>query len=590
MRRHPIAGTSSMRRGAALGVLGLVAAALTAGLTTVAAPPADAQTTTAPASAAPASTAPASTAPASTAPSSAAPSSVVLRSSPDVFIVIDNNVRLAERLGKAKQAVLAYLNALPADSQIGLVTFGESPQMIRDLGQRGPGLLNAVSAIAPEGDPSRTGQLFGAVVMAADSLQGSTSKRPTLLLVADGRDDGSSSSFSNATSSLARVNARVDVIDLGADAAGLAVLNQFAATRGAVMPSANLPGIEAAAVDVNGRGTAWGKPREPGMASRIFSSPVTLGIGGLSVFAGLVVGVLALLGPRGEKVDLLGVTGRNAAAAAAAANKKQSAISGLAVRLSDAADKQLAKSGRDRSMNARLEQAALNLRSGEFIILTACIGLAGAAAANLLIGRIGALVGLLFGIVGTVQWVSMRATKRSKRFGDQLPDTLQLLASSLRAGQGLVQAFDSVAREAESPTREEFHRMVVETRLGRDLVDAMRSAAVRVKSEDMSWVVPAVEINREVGGDLAEVLDQVGQTIRDRADLKRQVKTLSAEGRLSAVILLGLPFTLAGFIKMSNPEYMDPLFKGIGLYLVGMAGLAMVLGGFWLLKICKIEF
>ena len=132
--------------------------------------------------------------------------------------------------------------------------------------------------------------------------------------------------------------------------------------------------------------------------------------------------------------------------------------------------------------------------------------------------------------------------------------------------------------------------MVVETRLGRDLVDAMRSAAVRVKSEDMSWVVPAVEINREVGGDLAEVLDQVGQTIRDRADLKRQVKTLSAEGRLSAVILLGLPFTLAGFIKMSNPEYMDPLFKGIGLYLVGMAGLAMVLGGFWLLKICKIEF
>jgi tight adherence protein B len=586
---------STARRAAAISALTIVSSALAAfaGSTSVVAQtssPAAGPASTAvptPASVATPAASPATTG--GTVAGQTAPLARTERTAPDVFIVIDNNVRLDDRLAGAKSAVRTYVNGLPVGSRVGLVTFGESPQMIRDLSLPGAGLAEAIAGIVPEGDPAVTGQLYGAVAMAAENLARSTSRNPAVLLVSDGRDDGISASFADATSALANVSARVDVIDLGADGSGVAVLNQFTVAGGTVVKATDLLRIQQLAAGLGAPAElALTEPDRPGLMARIFSSPLVLAIGGLAVFAGLAVGGLAVFGPKEPQVDLLG-TGRYTNSKKKA-KKQTTIVTGLAERLSDVADKQLAKSGKDRGLNAKLEQAALNLRSGEFLVLAACVGLAVAAVANLLIGRIGAVIGVILGAVGALQWVSFRAKKRSKRFGEQLPDTLQLLASSLRAGQGLVQAVDSVAREAEAPTKEEFHRIVVETRLGRDLVEAMRATAVRIKSEDMEWVVPAVEINREVGGDLAEVLDQVGQTIRDRSDLRRQVKTLSAEGRLSAIILLALPFTLAGFIKMANPEYMDPLFKGAGLYMIGLAGLAMVIGGFWLMKICKIEF
>ena len=241
-------------------------------------------------------------------------------------------------------------------------------------------------------------------------------------------------------------------------------------------------------------------------------------------------------------------------------------------------------------MQSWLERAAINLRSGEFLILAACISLAFGAAAGVLLGKLWTPLGLAVGIFGTRFVVNRKANKRSTKFGDQLSDTLQLLSSSMRAGQGFMQALDAVSRESEAPTSEEFRRVVVETRLGRDLVDSMKALSERIRCIDMEWVIPAVEINRDIGGDLAEVLEQVGATIRDRADLRRQVKTLSAEGRLSAVVLIGMPFCLGGFINMSNPEYTQVLFSGFGVYLIGIAAVLMLIGSIWLFNICKIEF
>ena len=147
-----------------------------------------------------------------------------------------------------------------------------------------------------------------------------------------------------------------------------------------------------------------------------------------------------------------------------------------------------------------------------------------------------------------------------------------------------------VAREGEKPASEEFKRVVTETRLGRDLIDSLRAMSDRVRSEDFNWVIPAIEINREVGGDLAEVLDTVAGTIRDRADIRRQVKTLSAEGKLSAYVLLSLPVGIALFINISTPEYLAELRHSPGYYLAGAAVLLMVIGGAWLFKIVKITF
>jgi len=180
------------------------------------------------------------------------------------------------------------------------------------------------------------------------------------------------------------------------------------------------------------------------------------------------------------------------------------------------------------------------------------------------------------------------ARLRRKKFTDQLPETLQILAGTLRAGHGLSQGIDTVSREAESPTAEEIRRAAVEMRLGRDLVESLSSLADRMESEDFRWVVQAIEIQRDVGGDLAEVLDSVASTIRDRTRIRRQVAALSAEGRMSAWVLMILPFGLAGVMAVTNKAYLSPLFgsaKGYKLLAVGVA--LLVVGGLWLRRIVK---
>ena len=187
--------------------------------------------------------------------------------------------------------------------------------------------------------------------------------------------------------------------------------------------------------------------------------------------------------------------------------------------------------------------------------------------------------------------VNVRASRRQKAFADQLDDSLQLMASSLRAGHSLLQALDSVAREAEEPTREEFARIVNETRVGRELGDALDETAERMGSEDFAWVTQAIAINREVGGNLAEVLDGVGHTIRERNQIRRQVKALSAEGKLSALVLMALPFGVLAFLAITNPAYIAKFTESLAGYAMIAAGvLLLVVGGLWLRKVVSFKF
>ena len=160
------------------------------------------------------------------------------------------------------------------------------------------------------------------------------------------------------------------------------------------------------------------------------------------------------------------------------------------------------------------------LRQADFILLVCCIGVT-ASLVGFILG--GVLMGLLF-LVATpllaMLFLRILAGRRRSKFEDQLGDTLQMLAGGLRAGHSLLRSVDAVAQEAESPTSEEFARLVNETRLGRDLKDSMLDAARRLKSDDFDWTGQAIEIHREVGGDLAEVLDHVGETIRERSRSK----------------------------------------------------------------------
>ena len=238
----------------------------------------------------------------------------------------------------------------------------------------------------------------------------------------------------------------------------------------------------------------------------------------------------------------------------------------------------------------KLEKAASPLRPGEFLAFVVCAAIGGAATGGILGGSILAVA--LFGVGGfaPILWLERKARRRSVRVRTQLPDVLMLLSSSLRAGHSFLQALDAVAREVGEPTKQEFQRAVAEIRLGRQVDDALGDLAERIDSPDFSWAVLAVNIQREVGGNLAEVLDTVAATLRERDDIRRQVDVLSAEGRLSAVVLTALPFLLGLYISVIRPDSMALLFTTkLGLVMVIGAGTLLLTGILTIRKMVRID-
>lgn len=273
------------------------------------------------------------------------------------------------------------------------------------------------------------------------------------------------------------------------------------------------------------------------------------------------------------------------------AGVRQRKISGVQERLQGVSAQVLAKNNRGRSLDDTLDRAGLAMRSNEFVVTCAAIGVAAMFVGVLLFGVPYFLLMAIPLALGIPAFLKFKIGRRRKAFVNQLGDTLQLMAGSLTAGYGLGQTLDSVARETDSPTSEEFQRVVMETRLGRSLEDALDAMSHRIGAKDFDWVVDAIKIQSSVGGNLSEIIDQVGETIRARTRIKRQVDALTAEGKISALVLFVLPFGLFGFIFSSNPDYIKPMFSsGLGQVMLGAAGLMLTCGGLWLKKLVNPEF
>lgn len=238
-----------------------------------------------------------------------------------------------------------------------------------------------------------------------------------------------------------------------------------------------------------------------------------------------------------------------------------------------------------------LENAGVRLSQAEFMVLVIA----------------GAIVGVLVGLVIEVPFVSFLlvllapfvghlvlgflAGKRRAKFDQQLGDTLQLLSGGLRAGHSILRAIDAAAAESQSPTSEEMRRVITETSLGRDLLASLTDTSERMHNEDFVWIAQAIQINREVGGNLAEVLDQVNETIRERSEIKGHIKSLAAEGKFSAYILIAMPFGIVVMLMMVNPGYMNPMFTHpLGWVMMGASAVMMTLGSLWMRKIIDLKF
>lgn len=313
------------------------------------------------------------------------------------------------------------------------------------------------------------------------------------------------------------------------------------------------------------------------------------GLGGLGV--GLL-GVLALAVPRpreltAEETVNLYTSGRVAGGSRVAVQEDQ-----LATAKSAAAELLRRNKSLDMRINARLEAAGSQMNASEWLLLHAGITLvAGFLGTVIGGGSIG--VGLLFlGMGAALPWMYLgfKRGRRRKAFNSGLPDTLQLMSGSLTAGLSLAQSVDTIVREGSEPIASEFRRVLVETRLGVSLETALSGVGERFESKDFEWVVMAINIQRKVGGNLAELLETVAGTIREREYMRRQVAALAAEGKLSAFVLGGLPPIFLIYLVFTKWDYVSVLFsRPLGWLMLGGGAVILGVGAFWMSRIIKVE-
>jgi len=238
----------------------------------------------------------------------------------------------------------------------------------------------------------------------------------------------------------------------------------------------------------------------------------------------------------------------------------------------------------------KLEQADLPLRPPEALFVYIAIVVLTFVFGMLVLGPIMGLGLTVLAIFGPAMYLEMRRKKRLRRFETQLPDVLNLLSGSMRAGFSFAQGLEAVAEESSEPSKRELQRAYAESRLGRPIEDALEDSAARMHSVDLMWAVMAIRIQREVGGNLAELLDTVASTMTERERLRHEVLALTAEGRMSAWVLGIFPPAFAVILYVIQPTYMQTLFQDpVGIVAVVVSAIMAGLGFLWLRKIMAIE-
>jgi len=238
----------------------------------------------------------------------------------------------------------------------------------------------------------------------------------------------------------------------------------------------------------------------------------------------------------------------------------------------------------------KLEQADLPLRPPEALFFYLAGVFVVAVGGLLLLPPPLAIIFTFAAALFPIFWLEFRRKRRLRKFEMQLPDVLNLLSGTMRAGFSFMQGVEAVSEEASEPARGELQRAFAESRLGRPVEDALEEAANRMHSVDLMWSVMAIRIQREVGGNLAELLDTVARTMTERERLKHEILALTAEARLSAYILGVFPPAFGFMLYMIQPDYMSVLFENsIGIMAVIVSGVMATFGFFWLRKIMSIE-
>jgi tight adherence protein B len=243
------------------------------------------------------------------------------------------------------------------------------------------------------------------------------------------------------------------------------------------------------------------------------------------------------------------------------------------------------------NINLLFEQADTNLTTSKLAIISIVLMVIGMAVAMIIHIHF-ALIPLMGIVMGCmpITWLMFRRSRRLKTFASQLPDALEMLSRGLRSGQSLVFGFNMIANEMPLPIGKEFGRVFEEQNLGIPMDESLKSLAERIPNLDLKFFVTAVILQRQTGGDLAEILDKIGNLIRERFRIWGQVQALTGEGRLSGIILMALPFVLFMAVYQLNPEYLMTLFRDpMGTKMLVISVIMQILGALVIKKIVTIK-
>lgn len=547
-----------------------------------------------------------------------------------VSLVVDISGSMAgDGITAARAAVQAYLRTVPTDVEVGLIAFAGAPEVVSAPTTDRARVGSAASGLVPDGGTS----LYDAVLRAQEALGPHGERR--ILLLSDGEDTSSVTELEEVTARVGQEDIVVDAMLLGRGATGATALTRLTDAGGgrvfkadddveavaaftsaarvfsegltvSVTPPPDAAGaaeLRVSASTTSGRvltGTARVllPDTNAGNASSPFRTRTALIAGLIAVFTGLAT-ALALAVNSGDQQALdrrrthailagYSLTAQPASAAAAAPASRLGG--GGAVRAALGLAARVLNSDREAKLGVRLERAAVRFLPKEWVVLQAVVGLLALVLGQFLGGPLLCLLALAIVLIGFHVWLGLKGSRRQAAFVEEMPDAIQLVASGLASGYSFAQAIDSVVREGRPPVAEEFGRALAEARLGIQLEDALENVANRMASQDFHWVVLAVRVQRDVGGNLSEVLQTVCNTMRERAALRRQVRALSAEGRMSAVVLTLLPVMVGGYLAVMDPVFFAPMLETpLGQTLLAFSAVSLTMGGLWMKKLVKVE-
>lgn len=544
-----------------------------------------------------------------------------------VILIIDTSGSMkGQPLDDAKAAAFRFIDAMGPDASIALVAFDDAPRVVTPYTNDRAQLDKGIQSLMAQGETA----LYDALVMGSALVPEVGGSQRSMIVLSDGGDTVSNASFEKTISGLKKTGVPLYAVALKSDEYNPNALSLLAKESGGklvpVAKSNQLTSLfEGIAKEIS---NVWvleytsGRPRtadievdisagasdaqavanlayrNPGLGAlatdapleipKVNSDPVALIAAVLLSFLAvtmLVAGVLLIvLRDRPNLAQLTFYDQLNDEAASGPRDDIQSKVV-------DAVGYVAGRRGLTQLAAVHLEAAGLPLRPAEYITGHLLLVVGAGVVVELATGRFMLALGtvLLATAVPLLVIMSMAGSRR-RRFQEQLPDVLNMISGSLRAGWGVQQAIALCVQEIPDPSATEFKRVETETRLGMPLERAMNNMAERMDSDDFRAVVTAIAVQREIGGNLAEVLDIVSKTIREREAVRRQVRSLTAEGRLSAYILVALPFIVFGLLLLINPTYILPLLtSATGIFLLVLAIFLLIVGSIWVFAVTKVE-